>query len=72
VREGTNVGTRILHKLGVSSGEKVARWRTILSTPVHDVPKQFVNLDSLAYFRSFRHDVPVLVHSLYSRFGSGR
>lgn len=71
VREGEKVRTMIIKKLGPLSDVEVAWWRTILSTPVHDVPKQFVNLDSFACFRSFRHGVPALAHSLYSNLGFG-
>ena len=69
VREGKKVRTRILRKLGALSDVEAAWWKTIISTPVHDVPKQFINLDSFACFRSFRHGVPALVHSLYSSLG---
>jgi transposase len=69
VREGKKVRTRILRKLGPLSDVEAAWWKTIISTPVHDVPKQFINLDSFACFRSFRHGVPALVHALYSNLG---
>jgi len=69
-RDGSNrVQTRYIRRLGKLSDVEAAWWRTILQTPVHDVPKQFVNLDSFTCFKSFRHGVPALAHSLYSSLG---
>ncbi len=67
--ERGRIQTRYVRRLGALSDAEAEWWRTILSSPVHDVPKSFVNLDSFVCNKSLSHGIPVLADATYSNLG---
>lgn len=67
--ESDHIKTRYIRRLGKLSDLEAARWRLILSAPAHEVPKHFLNLDSIVCYRTWKHGVPALASAIWENFG---
>jgi len=70
IREGPNVKTRIIRKLGRLNSTELKYWKKLIEEPITK-PSQvpFININKFHNYQSLRHGIGALCHGIWKKYG---
>jgi transposase len=73
IREGKNVKTRIIRKLGRLNPKELEYWKKLVEEPIIEQSQSpSININNFRNYQSLRHGISVLSHNLWKKLGFDR